>query len=129
MPFLGILQDRKLPHVPGTVILEEDAAGSQGVTGGLKHGTGRNANIVLVPQPSYDPNDPLNWSYAKKLTVLSITLSGAVLYAAVTSAMLNPAFVTIAIETHSTVPKMVLATGYQTLVVGIYTLHQSFEDV
>ena len=55
----------------------------------------------------------------KKLTVQSIALSGPILYAAVTSAMLNSAFVNIAIETHSTVSKMVLATGYQTLVIGM----------
>ena len=27
----------------------------------LKHGTGRFAHILLVPQPSDSPNDPLNW--------------------------------------------------------------------
>lgn len=26
----------------------------------LKHGQGRFAHIILVPQPSDDPNDPLN---------------------------------------------------------------------
>jgi hypothetical protein len=26
----------------------------------LKHGTGRYADVILVPQPSDDPNDPLN---------------------------------------------------------------------
>lgn len=28
----------------------------------LKHGTGRFEHVVLVPQPSDDPNDPLNVS-------------------------------------------------------------------
>ena len=31
--------------------------------------------IILIPQPSSDPNDPLNWSYAKKhiqLFVISV---------------------------------------------------------
>lgn len=32
----------------------------------LKHGTGKHADIVLVPQPSDDPNDPLNWPAFKK---------------------------------------------------------------
>lgn len=119
MPFLGILDDTKIPHVPGTVILEETAAHSQDVTGGLKHGTGRNANIVLVPQPSNDPNDPLNWPMSKKLTALGITCWGAVLYAAVVSAMLNAAFATMAVEIDTTISKLVLASGYQTLVVGV----------
>lgn len=26
----------------------------------LKHGKGRFSNVILVPQPSHDPNDPLN---------------------------------------------------------------------
>jgi hypothetical protein len=28
----------------------------------LKHGTGRYKDVILVPQPSDDPNDPLNVS-------------------------------------------------------------------
>ncbi|KIW93311.1 uncharacterized protein Z519_05916 [Cladophialophora bantiana CBS 173.52] len=119
MPFLGILDDTKIPHVPGTVILEEDAAHSQDVTGGLKHGTGRNAHIVLVPQPSNDPNDPLNWPYTKKLTALGITCWGSILYAAVVSAMLNSAFYEMSIEINTTIPKLVLSSGYQTLVIGV----------
>ena len=94
MPFLEILDDTKLPHIPGTAILEETAAQSQELTGGLKHGTGRNANIVLVSQPSND-HDPLYWPMSKKLTALGITCWGAILYAAVVSAMLNAAFATM----------------------------------
>lgn len=30
------------------------------------------SGIVLVPQPPDDPNDPLNWSMAKKILILSI---------------------------------------------------------
>lgn len=57
----GILDDSKLEHVPGTVILNDEtstATVNQQVAG-LKHGTGRYSHIVLVPQPSDDPNDPL----------------------------------------------------------------------
>lgn len=119
MVFLGIINDTKLPHVPGTVILEESAAHSEATTGGLKHGTGSNANIVLVPQPSNDPNDPLNWPMTKKLTALGITCWGAVLYAAVVSAMLNAAFAEMSVEINTTIADLVLTSGYQTLVVGV----------
>lgn len=119
MPFLGILEDRRLTQVPGSVILEEVTGISEGITASFKHGTGRNTHIVLVPQPSDDPNDPLNWPYWKKHTVLGITCFGAILYAAVVSAMLNPAFYAIAIDIDSTVADIVLTTGYQTLVVGV----------
>ncbi|KAL6248009.1 hypothetical protein RBB50_005357 [Rhinocladiella similis] len=119
MVFLGIIDDTKLPHVPGTVILEEAYAHSENVTGGLKHGKGRNANVVLVPQPSNDPNDPLNWPMSKKLTVLGITCWGSVLYAAVVSAMLNSAFFEMSVEINTSIPKLVLTSGYQTLVIGV----------
>ncbi|CAN9158753.1 unnamed protein product [Alternaria alternata] len=66
---LGILQDYKLEHVPGTAPLSElgriDLEISTDVDRGLlKHdATGQ---IVLVPQPSDSPNDPYNWPRWKK---------------------------------------------------------------
>jgi len=33
----------------------------------LKHGTGRFKDVILVPQPSDDPNDPLNVSLPSSL--------------------------------------------------------------
>jgi hypothetical protein len=61
---LGILQDYKLEHVPGTAPLTElgrtnlETAADTNI-GLLKHdATGQ---IVLVPQPSDSPNDPYNW--------------------------------------------------------------------
>jgi hypothetical protein len=65
---LGILEDHKLEHVPGTSPLNE--LGSLDVDIGgidsriLKHDpTGK---IVLIPQPSDSPNDPYNWPRWKK---------------------------------------------------------------
>jgi len=40
-----VVEDHHLPRVPGTIILEEDVAHSETVTGDLKHGTGKNAHI------------------------------------------------------------------------------------
>lgn len=57
--------------------LEKDAsAGAAYIVGedidadteGLK--TTKNGKIILIPQPSSDPDDPLNWSWMKKHTVL-----------------------------------------------------------
>lgn len=79
MPYFGIVEDIKLDQVPGTVLLDQLTAQSEDVTGRLKHGTGRNAHIVLVPQPSEDPNDPLNWSRTKKAAAMYITLFGSIL--------------------------------------------------
>lgn len=66
---LGILEDHKLEHVPGTSPLNElgrqDLETVDGIDPGLlKHDpTGQ---IVLVPQPSDSPNDPYNWPRWKK---------------------------------------------------------------
>ncbi|KIM93407.1 hypothetical protein OIDMADRAFT_46215 [Oidiodendron maius Zn] len=58
----GILEDTRLEHVPGTALLQvEGISHMEGPPSRLKRGTGRNAHVVLVPQPSNDPNDPLNW--------------------------------------------------------------------
>jgi hypothetical protein len=51
MGFLGILEDRKLQHVPATVILSEEQHLTSETTVGLKRGTGSDADIILIPQP------------------------------------------------------------------------------
>lgn len=51
MGFLGILEDNRLQHVPATVILSEQVGISAEAAVGLKHGTGKDADIVLIPQP------------------------------------------------------------------------------
>ena len=57
----GILEPKRAGHAPGTVLLEVETPLQLDQTARLKKGTGKNAHIVLVPQPSDDPNDPLNW--------------------------------------------------------------------
>ena len=64
---LGVLEDSHLEHVPGTALLT-DVIGADNQhhhgkvdTSTLRHDSGRNADVLLVPQPSKSPNDPLNW--------------------------------------------------------------------
>lgn len=52
-------------HVPGTVYLV-DVAGTSAV-----HDASRK-DIVLVPRPSLDPEDPLNWSHRRKILAVSM---------------------------------------------------------
>jgi len=73
--------DHKLPHVPGTVLLDDYAAQTEEFTHSLKHATGTDAHIVLSPQPSEDPNDPLNWPKWKKELIVAILCLGAMLNA------------------------------------------------
>ena len=65
---LGVLQDNKLEHVPGTAPLNELGREDQNISGVdphlLKHDA--SGKIVLVPQPSDSPNDPYNWPRWKK---------------------------------------------------------------
>ena len=51
MGFLGILEDKKLAHVSATVVLSEEKDHVNEKTAGLKRGTGRDADIILIPQP------------------------------------------------------------------------------
>lgn len=52
MGFLGVLEDKHMQHVPATVILnEQPSLQASDHTVALKHGKGKNADIVLIPQP------------------------------------------------------------------------------
>lgn len=57
---LGVLEDRILEHVPGTVYVLDDASRTAVQAEHDSHSkrdkTGR---IILVPQPSDSPDDPL----------------------------------------------------------------------
>ena len=84
--------DNKLPHVPGTVVLDDDVDRNvdHQQTISLKHGTGSDAHIVLNPQPSEDPNDPLNWPMWKKEMVVYIILFGGLMNTAVNVSLCPP---------------------------------------
>jgi len=75
---LGILEPSTTAHVPGTVLLNEIAAHSESHTQHLKHGTGKFSHIILDPQPSDDPNDPLNWPWAEKHAMWAFLCFGAI---------------------------------------------------
>lgn len=53
---------------PSDHVLDINALGAEGQ--GLK--TAHDGKTVLIPQPSSDPNDPLNWSPLKKHVVLLV---------------------------------------------------------
>lgn len=57
------MSDMEKPNfVPGTVHLVD----LEGILR-AKHASGSEKDIVLVPAPSADPDDPLNWSPRRKL--------------------------------------------------------------
>ncbi|KAL5116025.1 hypothetical protein ACEQ8H_006036 [Pleosporales sp. CAS-2024a] len=118
MGFLGIREDKHLAHVPATVVLSEAEHVTTDNPAGLKRGTGKDADIILIPQPSDDANDPLNWSRTKKWTIMSIVAYGSVLYAAVLSPLLSPALVVIAKDFDKKVSDITVISGYMLLVTG-----------
>ncbi|KAL6710782.1 hypothetical protein ACN47E_007839 [Coniothyrium glycines] len=119
MGFLGILEDKHLSHVPATVILsEQENQPSEAATSALKRGSGKDVDIILIPQPSEDPNDPLNWSTTKKVAIMVIIGYGSILYAAVLSSLLSPALVVIASDFDRSIADITVISGYMLLVTG-----------
>ncbi|BFZ54691.1 hypothetical protein PYCC9005_001728 [Savitreella phatthalungensis] len=68
--------------------------------------------IILEPQPSQDPEDPLNWPLSEKLTTFGILCVGAIL-----SAVLNPILATnslhLLFEFKKPLNDIAMLTGYQ----------------
>jgi MFS family permease len=119
MGFLGVLETRST-NVPGTIRLDERGSSEVALedVAHLKHGTGRHVHIVLSPQPSDDPNEPLNWSPSKKLAATLIVGFGSCLYAAAFGRMLDAGAVEIAIEFQCSITAIIRTGGYQLLVTG-----------
>lgn len=112
---------------PGTVLLEElhqpssshhETAQSSVDSFGLKHGTGNLSHVILVPQPTDDPNDPLNWPKSKKVLSTMIIFYGAILYATAISPLLNSSLAVIAMDLNRDIGDITLLSGYQLLVAG-----------
>ncbi|KAI1085025.1 MFS general substrate transporter [Whalleya microplaca] len=121
MPW-GILEDPHMDHVPGTIMLSDQTdvpPEYQTVSRELlKHGTGRQSHIILAPQPSDSPNDPLNWPTWRKDLILAIVgLSAGVVGAY--GPMLSPGFVEIAAALSITVNTLSQATAWVILMIGI----------
>ncbi|KAF7186414.1 putative MFS-type transporter [Pseudocercospora fuligena] len=121
MPF-GILECNRMEIVPGTAILRDQNDIPDELAAvpadALKHGTGRFSHVVLVPQPSDSPNDPLNWPTWKKDVILFIVGMNAAIVGAY-GPMLGPGFVTISAQLGITVEVLSQATAWLILVLGL----------
>ncbi|KAF2799630.1 MFS general substrate transporter [Melanomma pulvis-pyrius CBS 109.77] len=118
MGFLGILEDKYLTHVPATVILNAKRAPTEYVASGLKYGKDKNSHIILVPQPTDDPNDPLNWTRIRKLALLATICFGGIIMAGVYSALLNPGLGVIAADLDRSINDIAVLSSYQLLTAG-----------
>lgn len=116
---LGILEDKKLGgKVPGTAAIDVIATSTQsGFYVGRKRGRGRHAGLVLVPQPSNDPNDPLNWPQWRKELSLFILMVITVIVGCVWI-MLAPGQGVLAEEFNVSLTEVSKSTGAHILVIG-----------
>ncbi|KAE8130834.1 putative MFS transporter [Aspergillus pseudotamarii] len=116
---LGVLEDSALAQVPGTSdILERESSNEQtNVDTNLKYDRSGTVPILLVPQPSDDPNDPLNWPLWKRdITLLS--LSFVAVLCATTSSLMAANTVTISLHFKKSFTSVALLTGYHLCGVG-----------
>ncbi|KAF2184138.1 MFS general substrate transporter [Zopfia rhizophila CBS 207.26] len=121
MPF-GIVESNSTELVPGTACMNDQAdlpAELHDIpTEQLKHGTGKYSHIILVPQPTDDPNDPLNWPTWKKDMILCIVgLSAAVVGAY--GPMLGPGFIPISAELGISINTLSQSTAWLILTIGL----------
>ncbi|KAG7099966.1 hypothetical protein E1B28_001759 [Marasmius oreades] len=124
----GILDDKHLSNVPGTSLLtDRKVVHGQQVNldnaTDLKRGTGRFAHVILVPQPSDDPRDPLNWPRWKKETcfwtlAFLASLDGAL------SPMVGPGYVLLSKQFGVSVDDVASSFGSILLGLGCFMLLQ-----
>ncbi|KAL9614753.1 MAG: hypothetical protein Q9167_000744 [Letrouitia subvulpina] len=118
---LGILEPRTSERVPGTsVILDDDRhpLNQSGFNANLKYNRNGLIPVVLVPQPSDDPNDPLNWPLWKRDVILVI-LSTISVIASTLSPLLAANTVTLSLIFGRDFTQVALLTGYHLLGVGV----------
>jgi MFS family permease len=118
---LGILESSSMEHVPGTTRYFDDPERPQIATGdtvGLKCDRSGPVPIILVPQPSDDPNDPLNWPLWKRDVILLI-LSICSVFATSLGPILAANTLTLSLYYHKKFTQVALLTGYFLLGVGV----------
>ncbi|PVH86265.1 MFS general substrate transporter [Cadophora sp. DSE1049] len=103
---------------PGTVVLYEQNLNT--AFSAFKHGHGKDANIVLSPQPSNSPNDPLNWPPLKKnLTYFTVFLN-SILLASIPAPSIAPATFLLANKLGRPLEDIAKLSGYQLLLCGCF---------
>ncbi|GAP90502.1 putative major facilitator superfamily transporter [Rosellinia necatrix] len=117
---LGVLE---VPgHVPGTTRYFDDPDRPQTVdttdTRGLKCDRSGPIPIILNPQPSDDPNDPLNWPIWRR-DLITFTLSLTAIFATALGPILAADTLTLSVWFSLNFTYIALLTGYFLLGVGV----------
>lgn len=118
---LGVLEDKVMDHVPGTTRYfdnpDRPLVAAEGDSG-LKCDRSGPVPIILVPQPSDDPNDPLNWPLWRR-DVITFILSLVATIAVCLGPILAANTVTLSLWFSLDFTKIALLTGYFLLGVGL----------
>ncbi|KAK3060793.1 hypothetical protein LTS18_007675, partial [Coniosporium uncinatum] len=119
---LGVLEDSRLQHVPGTEIAHDSSSHGHDegvyVDPNLKYDRSGPIPIILHPQPTDDPNDPLNWPLWRRDLIL-LLLSLLSILASTLSPLLAANTLVLSLLFRRTFTSMALLTGYHLLGVGI----------
>ncbi|KAA8905562.1 MFS transporter-like protein [Sphaerosporella brunnea] len=122
---LGILDDYALGHVPGTAFmgggdseLDPTVNSTSELNPRLKYDFSGKKPIVLIPQPSDDPNDPLNWSLLKRDLIVAVLCLVSIM-AATLASLLAANTVTLAFYWERNFTDVALLTGWHLLGVGV----------
>ncbi|KXJ92461.1 major facilitator superfamily transporter [Microdochium bolleyi] len=119
---LGILEDTVLEHVPGTTRYFDDPDRPQTAdtadARGLKCDRSGPVPIILIPQPSDDPNDPLNWPLWRR-DLITFILSLTAIFATCLGPILAANTLTLSIYFSLNFTYIALLTGYFLLGVGV----------
>ncbi|KIV92106.1 hypothetical protein PV10_06572 [Exophiala mesophila] len=109
---LGILEQSQLEHVPGTAFLTtKGSKGRETTSQSLQSTTSlddlkQRNGVVLVPQPSDSPNDPLNWATWKKEAFM-VTFAFAMGCVGCVGPLLSAAAVQMAVGWDTTIAEFV----------------------
>ncbi|KAH7031182.1 major facilitator superfamily domain-containing protein [Microdochium trichocladiopsis] len=119
---LGVLEDTVLDHVPGTTRYFDDPDRPQTAdtadARGLKCDHSGPIPIILIPQPSDDPNDPLNWPLWRR-DLITFILSLTAIFATCLGPILAANTLTLSIYFSLNFTYIALLTGYFLLGVGV----------
>ncbi|KAL6401300.1 hypothetical protein AUP68_15168 [Ilyonectria robusta] len=115
---LGVLQPRNSnQHVPGTALLStEDTSQTSDQT--LKRAGGKHCDVILIPQPSDDPNDPLNWPIWQRDLILLLYCYCTLCVIGGVGPVLSSMVVVLIEDLHIDFTKVSLLTGYNLCAVG-----------
>ncbi|KAI9851685.1 MAG: hypothetical protein M1838_003023 [Thelocarpon superellum] len=117
---LGVLEDHHMEHVPGTVLLDDKTRSqdSSDTQRGLKYDTSGHVPVILVPQPSDDPNDPLNWPLWKRDSITGILCLISVMAVAI-GPILAANTLTLSLHFERDFTGIALLTGYNLAGTGV----------